>query len=107
MVRVVAYFSKFMHQHRANQNAYVAYAGATVADPLRSPLSVPYVPLLLHCWHTGINKGLQDGSLKPYAGPTFKLAEAPASHVEVIEHKLGSKGKIILTIRDESGKTEL
>ena len=26
----------------------------------------------------GINKGLQDGSLKPYAGPTFKLAEAPA-----------------------------
>jgi len=55
----------------------------------------------------GINKGLQDGSLKPYAGPTFKLAEAPASHVEVIEHKLGTKGKIILTVRDESGKTEL
>ncbi len=57
--------------------------------------------------HKGINKGLQDGSLKPYAGPTFKLAEAPASHVEVIEHKLGTKGKIILTVRDQSGKTEL
>lgn len=48
----------------------------------------------------GINRGLQDGSLKPYAGPTFKLADAPASHVEVIEHKQGTKGKIILVVRD-------
>jgi len=91
-----------MHTH-----THMAYAGATGADPLRPRSSVPDMPLLLHCWHTGINKGLQEGSLKPYAGPTFKLAEAPASHIEVIEHKLGSKGKIILTIRDESGKTEL
>lgn len=86
---------------------YTAYAGATAADPCRSRSYVPYTPLVWHCGHTGINKGLQDGSLKPYAGPTFKMAEAPASHIEVIEHKLGSKGKIILTIRDESGKTEL
>lgn len=55
----------------------------------------------------GINKGLSDGSLKPMAGPTFKLADAPASHVEVIEHKQGTKGKIILAIRDVTGKTEL
>ena len=64
-------------------------------------------PLSVVGGRKGINKGLQDGSLKPYAGPTFKLADAPASHVEVIEHKLGTKGKIILTVRDESGKTEL
>ena len=55
----------------------------------------------------GINAGLQDGSLKPMAGPTFKMADAAASHVEVIEHKLGTKGKIILVVRDDDGKTEL
>ncbi len=46
----------------------------------------------------GINRGISDGSLKPIAGPTFSLADAPASHVEVIEHKLGTKGKVILTM---------
>lgn len=56
---------------------------------------------------SGINKGLSDGSLKPLAGPTFSLSSAPASHVEVIEHKQGTKGKIILVVRDDSGKTEL
>ena len=56
---------------------------------------------------SGINAGLQDGSLKPMAGPTFKMADAAASHVEVIEHKLGTKGKIILVVRDDDGKTEL
>eukprot|EP00288_Rhodomonas_lens_P002625 CAMPEP_0177720396 /NCGR_PEP_ID=MMETSP0484_2-20121128/16601_1 /TAXON_ID=354590 /ORGANISM="Rhodomonas lens, Strain RHODO" /LENGTH=331 /DNA_ID=CAMNT_0019232651 /DNA_START=22 /DNA_END=1017 /DNA_ORIENTATION=- len=49
----------------------------------------------------GINDGIKDGSIKPFAGPSFPLADAPASHVEVIEHKQGTTGKIILAIRDE------
>jgi len=55
----------------------------------------------------GINKGLSDGSLKPVKGISYKLSEAPASHVEVIEHKQGTKGKVILNVRDKEGKTEL
>ena len=57
--------------------------------------------------YVGINKGLAEGALTPYAGIEFALADAPASHLEVIQHSQGTKGKIILKIRDGEGKMEL
>jgi len=48
-----------------------------------------------------------EGALTPYAGIEFALADAPASHLEVIQHSQGTKGKIILKIRDGEGKMEL
>jgi len=57
--------------------------------------------------YLGINKGLAEGALTPYAGIQFALADAPASHLEVIQHSQGTKGKIILKIRDGEGKMEL
>ncbi|KAJ1478447.1 chaperonin 10-like protein [Baffinella frigidus] len=54
----------------------------------------------------GIRGGLESGSLLPIAGPCFPLDDAPESHIEVIEHKLGSRGKIILDVSPEA-KQEL
>jgi NADPH2:quinone reductase len=44
--------------------------------------------------HAGLAAGLANGTLKPVIGRTFPLAEAPASHVAVLEG--GSRGKILL-----------
>ena len=46
----------------------------------------------------GINGGLRSGALKPIVGPVFELDDAPQAHVEVIEHKNGSSGKIVLSM---------
>jgi NADPH2:quinone reductase len=54
----------------------------------------------------GIRGGLVSGALRPVVGPAFALEDAPASHVEVIEHKMGTKGKIVLDIAPEA-KQEL
>lgn len=43
-----------------------------------------------------IRKGLECGSLSPVVGTTFKLSEAPEAHIEVIEHKTGACGRIVL-----------
>ena len=46
----------------------------------------------------GIQERLEKGSIKPVAGVKFPLSEAAESHVEVIEHKMGTTGKVILVI---------
>ncbi|EDQ86395.1 uncharacterized protein MONBRDRAFT_28381 [Monosiga brevicollis MX1] len=43
-----------------------------------------------------INAGLAVGALTPVIGPAFTLEQAPEAHVEVIEHKQGTSGKIVL-----------
>ena len=43
-----------------------------------------------------INSGLRIGFLNPEVGSTFALDQAPAAHVDVIEHQTGSTGKVIL-----------
>ena len=46
--------------------------------------------------YAAVNALLARGALSPVVGPTFTLDQAPAAHVEVIEHKAGSAGKIVL-----------
>ncbi len=43
-----------------------------------------------------INEGLNNGKLSPIVGQTFKLSEAAEAHVEIIEHKRGTRGTIVL-----------
>jgi NADPH2:quinone reductase len=43
-----------------------------------------------------ICEGLQNGTLIPVVGAQFALADAPAAHVDVIEHRDGTAGKIVL-----------
>lgn len=48
---------------------------------------------------TYIHNGLQNGSLDPVLGTVYTgLESAPLAHDEVIEHKQGSHGKIILSL---------
>jgi len=68
------------------------------------PRNLTHTPTYVYL---GINKGLAEGALTPYKGIEFALADAPASHLEVIQHSQGTKGKIILKIRDGEGKMEL
>ncbi len=46
----------------------------------------------------GINGGLASGALKPVVGTVFGLEDASEAHVEVIEHKKGTSGKVILSM---------
>ncbi len=43
-----------------------------------------------------VQAGLRHGTLTPQAGQSFALAQAPAAHVEVIDHAAGTAGKITL-----------
>mmetsp|Transcript_24593 Transcript_24593/g.59188 ORF Transcript_24593/g.59188 Transcript_24593/m.59188 type:complete len:331 (-) Transcript_24593:68-1060(-) len=43
-----------------------------------------------------IQAGLSTGALNPVVGPVFKLEDASKAHVEVIEHKAGTSGKIVI-----------
>ena len=45
-----------------------------------------------------IVKGIDDGWLRPLVGVEFDLAEAYKAHEEVIAHKQGTKGKIVLNV---------
>eukprot|EP00051_Salpingoeca_urceolata_P027956 m.484195 g.484195 ORF g.484195 m.484195 type:complete len:376 (+) comp23241_c0_seq1:51-1178(+) len=45
---------------------------------------------------SAIDAGLRTGALKPLAGLTYSLEDAAAAHEEVIAHKQGSGGKILL-----------
>eukprot|EP00298_Acanthocystis_sp_HF-20_P008421 c1766_g1_i1.p1 GENE.c1766_g1_i1~~c1766_g1_i1.p1 ORF type:complete len:326 (-),score=186.71 c1766_g1_i1:116-1069(-) len=40
---------------------------------------------------------LESGKLKPIIGQVFKLSETSDAHVEVIEHKNGSQGKVVIS----------
>ena len=51
-----------------------------------SPLPLSFVP------------GLASGALKPVVGVRFPLEQAGDAHVEVLEHKQGTSGKIVLTM---------
>lgn len=42
--------------------------------------------------------GIEQGWLRPVVGQEFSLAHADQSHAEVIEHKNGSHGKIVLNV---------
>lgn len=43
-----------------------------------------------------IAAGLRSGVLKPRVGPSFALKDAAAAQIEVIEHKQGTTGKIVI-----------
>ena len=43
-------------------------------------------------------QGQKSGWLKPVVGKQFSMKEAADAHLEVIEHKGGSLGKIVLNI---------
>lgn len=51
--------------------------------------------------------GTKDGSLKPRVGITYDLKGASEAHVEVIEHKQGTKGKLVLLPFPEDSKKDL
>jgi len=42
--------------------------------------------------------GQEHGWLRPVVGQEFPLDQAEQSHVEVIEHKNGTQGKIVLNV---------
>ena len=41
---------------------------------------------------------LKNGVLLPQVGVEFAMADAPAAHVEVIEHAKGTAGKVVLQV---------
>ena len=45
-----------------------------------------------------LDKGAEAGWLRPVVAEEFPLADAAAAQSEVIQHKLGSAGKLILSI---------
>ena len=46
--------------------------------------------------YNAIEEGLTSGALNPVVGQTYSLSQAREAHVDVIEHKEGTAGKIIL-----------
>jgi NADPH2:quinone reductase len=55
-------------------------------------------PEELHACLEDVQAGLASGALTPLVDPEgrFPLAEAPSAHAEVIEHRRGAMGKIVL-----------
>jgi len=45
-----------------------------------------------------MSKGQADGWLRPVIGQQYSLEGAADAHVEVIEHKTTTKGKIVLNV---------
>ena len=45
-----------------------------------------------------LSKGISDGWLSPVVDTPFPLSRAADAHREIIEHKNGSRGKIILDV---------
>jgi len=43
-----------------------------------------------------MSKGQADGWLRPLIGQQYPLQQAADAHVEVLEHKISTRGKIVL-----------
>ena len=43
-----------------------------------------------------LGAGLADGTLRPVVGPVFPLARAAEAHIDVLEHRGGASGKVVI-----------